>query len=146
MGFMDLSWSCCAEIGVPIDLRRVSQGISGVAQRKLSKSSCMMSNGALLRSQCTGTGGNFKLIWATPIYFTFLRLHHCPSRLVRDFLGTLFSSVKQIKAPYLFDWEQGIALHAMYWNRASSLSEGEVSWFFSTWGGNLGYIIELGQG
>ena len=39
-------------------------------------------------------------------------------------LGTLFSSVKQIKAPYLFDWEKGIALHAMQGNRASSLSEG----------------------
>ena len=28
---MELSSSSCAEIGVPIDLRRVSQGISGVA-------------------------------------------------------------------------------------------------------------------
>ena len=36
------------EIGVPIDLRRVSQGISGVAQRKPSQLSCMMWNGALL--------------------------------------------------------------------------------------------------
>ena len=34
------------------------------------------------------------------------------------------------QSPYLFDWEQGIALHAMQWNWASSLSEGEVSWFF----------------
>ena len=41
-------------------------------------------------------------------------------------LGTVCSSVKQIKDPYLFDWEQGIALHAMQGNRASSLSEGEV--------------------
>ena len=31
---MELSSSCCAEIGVPIDLRRLSQGISGVTQRK----------------------------------------------------------------------------------------------------------------
>ena len=29
---------------------------------------------------------------------------------MRDFWGTLCTSVKQIKAPYLFDWEQGIAL------------------------------------
>ena len=29
---MELSSSSCAKIGVPIDLRRVSQGISGVAQ------------------------------------------------------------------------------------------------------------------
>ena len=33
MGCMDLSSSSCAEIGVLIDLRRVSQGISGVVQR-----------------------------------------------------------------------------------------------------------------
>ena len=32
---------------------------------------------------------------------------------MRDIWGTLCSSIKQIKAPYLFDWEQGIALHAM---------------------------------
>ena len=32
---------------------------------------------------------------------------------MRDFWGTLCTSVKQIKAPYLFDFEQGITLHAM---------------------------------
>ena len=32
-------------------------------------------------------------------------------------MGTLCSSIKQIKAPYLFDWEQGIALHAIQGNR-----------------------------
>ena len=47
-------------------------------------------------------------------------------------LGSVCRSVKQIKAPYLFHWEQGIALHAMQGNRALSLSEGEVSWFFSS--------------
>ena len=31
MGFTELSSSCCTETGVPLDLRRVSQGISGVA-------------------------------------------------------------------------------------------------------------------
>ena len=30
---------------------------------------------------------------------------------MRDSWGTLSSSVKQIKAPSLFDWEEGIALH-----------------------------------
>ena len=34
------------------------------------------------------------------------------------FLGSLRSSVKQIKAPYLFDWEQSIALLAMQGSRA----------------------------
>ena len=61
-------------------------------------------------------------------------------------MWTPCSSVKQNKAPYLCDWEQGIALHAMQGNQASSLSEGEVSWFFSSCSGNLGYILELQQG
>ena len=55
-------------------------------------------------------------------------------------------SVKPIKAPSLFDWEQGIPLHAMQRNRASSQSEREVSWFFSSYGGNLGYVLALGRG
>ena len=48
MGCMELSSSSCAEIVVPIDLRWVSQGISGVAQRKPNELSSMMGNGALL--------------------------------------------------------------------------------------------------
>ena len=43
----------------------------------------------------------------------------------------------------MFDWEYGIALHAMPWNRASSPGEGDVSWDFSICGRNLGYILEL---
>ena len=34
----------------------------------------------------------------------------------------------------------------MQWNRTSSLSEQEFSWFFSSCGGNLGYVLELGRG
>ena len=48
MGCMELSSRSCAEIGVPIDLRRVSQGISGVAQRKPSQLSSMTGHGALI--------------------------------------------------------------------------------------------------
>ena len=62
------------------------------------------------------------------------------------FLGTLWCSVKQLEAPYLFDWEHGIALHAMHWNRASSPDEGDVSWDFLSCGWNLGYILELQRG
>ena len=58
----------------------------------------------------------------------------------------LCSSIKQIKAPYLFDWEQGIALHAMQGNWASSLCKGKVSLFFSSCGGHLWCILELRQG
>ena len=106
----------------------------------------MMGNRELLWSQCRGIGLNLEFIWATPSYITFLRRHQCSSRLVRDFRGNLCSSVKQIKVPYMFDWEQSIALQAMQGNPASYLSEGEVSWFSSNCGGNLGYILELWQG
>ena len=41
-------------------------------------------------------------------------------------VGDSLSSVKQIEAPYVFDWENAIALHAMQLNRASSRGEGEV--------------------
>ena len=53
------------------------------------------------------------------------------------FLEILWSSIKQIKASYEFDGEHGIALHAMQGNRASSLSEGEVSWFSRVAAGNV---------
>ena len=43
----------------------------------------------------------------------------------------------------MFDWEYGIALHAMQVNRVSFPSEGDVSYDFSSCGKNLGYIHEL---
>ena len=60
------------------------------------------------------------------------------SRLVSHFWGTLCSSVKQIKAPYLFDWEQGIALYSMQWNWASSLSGGKFHDFYRVASGICG--------
>ena len=146
MGWIELSLSSCADIGVPRVIRRVSQGISLVAKRNSSHLSCLMWNRQLLWSQCRETGLNLELIWATPRYFIFLQWHQCSSRLLREFLGTLCSSIKQIKALYLFDWEQGIGLHAMQGNQASSLNERQVSWFFSSCGGNLGYVLELWRG
>ena len=61
-------------------------------------------------------------------------------------LGTLWSSIKQIEAPYGFDWENAIALDTMQGNRASSRRAGKVSWVFSSSGSNLGYILELQRG
>ena len=46
----------------------------------------------------------------------------------------------------MFDWEYGIALHAVQGNRASFPSEGDVSYDFSSCGKNLGYIRELQRG
>ena len=46
----------------------------------------------------------------------------------------------------MFDGEYRIALHAMQGIQASSCGEGEVSWFFSSCGWNLGYSLKLGWG
>ena len=63
-----------------------------------------------------------------------------------SFVGALWCSIKQIKAPYVFDWENAIALDTMQGNRSSSRSKGKVSWVFSSCGRNLGYILEVQQG
>ena len=46
----------------------------------------------------------------------------------------------------MFDWEYGIALHAMQGNRVSYPSDGDVSNDFSSFGRNLWYICELQLG
>ena len=54
--------------------------------------------------------------------------------------------MKQIKAPYVFDWEHGVALQAIQGNRASSFGVGEVSYIFSSCDWKPGYILELRRG
>ena len=78
--------------------------------------------------------------------FCIREVHQCSSRFVTVFLGTLWCSIKKIEAPCVFDWEYGIALHAMQGNRASFHNEGYVSYNFSSFGMNLGYIRELQRG
>ena len=78
--------------------------------------------------------------------FCIPEVHQCSSHFVTVFLGTLWCSIKKIEAPYVFDWEYGIALHAMQGNRASFLSAGDVSYDFSSCGTNLGYIREIQRG
>ena len=78
--------------------------------------------------------------------FCIRDVHQCSSRFVTVFLGTLWCSIKKIEALYVFDWENGIALHAMQGNRASFPSEGDVSYDFSSCGRYLGYIRELQRG
>ena len=70
---------------------------------------------------------HLELMWSTPIYFAFLKWHQCSSHLGTMFLGIVWCSVKEIEVPYAFDWEPGIALHAMHGNLASSCGKGEVS-------------------
>ena len=45
--------------------------------------------------------------------FCIPEVHQCSSRFVTVFLGTLWCSIKKIEAPYVFDFEYGIALHAI---------------------------------
>ena len=46
----------------------------------------------------------------------------------------------------MFDWESGIALHAMQGNRASTRGEGAVIWVFTSCGRTIGYILQLRWG
>ena len=64
---------------------------------------CMMWNVGWLWSECRGIGLHLELIWGTLRYFPFLRLHQGLSRILKVFLVTLWSSIKEIKAPYVFD-------------------------------------------
>ena len=70
---------------------------------------------------------HLELIWGTPIYFAFLRWRQCSSLVLTGFLRILFSSIREIEVPYVFDWEHGTSHHAVQGNRASACGEGEVS-------------------
>ena len=45
------------------------------------------------------------------------------------FLGTLWSSIKQIEAPYVLDWENTIALDTMQGNRPHLAGRGKSNGF-----------------
>ena len=77
--------------------------------------------------------------------FCIPEVHQCSSRFVTVYLASLWCSIKKIEAPYMFDWEYGIALPAMQENRASFPSAG-MPHFFSSCRRNLGYIRELQRG
>ena len=70
--------------------------------------------------------------------FCIPEVHQCSSHFVTVFQGTLWCSMKKTEAPYVLDWEYGIALHAMQGNRSSFPSEWDVSYDFSSCGRNWG--------
>ena len=105
-----------------------------------------MWNARWLWIQWRGNVLHLELNWGTPIYFAFLSWPQCSSLVVTVFLGILFSSIREIDVPYVFEWEHGTPQHKMQGNRASSCGEGEVSWVFSSCGRHLVYILELGRG
>ena len=88
---------------------------------------------------------HLELIWCTPIYFALLRGHRYSSLLVTVILGILWSSIKEIEVPYMFDREHGIHLHAMQGCRATSCGEGEVSKFSRVAAGTWGIFSSYGR-
>ena len=68
----------------------------------------------------------FCILGVTSVFFS-----SCDSVVVAP-----WSSIKQIKAAYVFDWENAIALDTIQGNRASSRSERKVSLVFSSCGRN----------
>ena len=42
-------------------------------------------------------------------------------------MGIVFSSIREIEVPYVFEWEHGTPQDEMEVNQASSCGEGEVS-------------------
>ena len=90
-----------------------------------------------------GKGASCRVDLGYTELFCIPEVHQCSSRFVTVFLDTLWCSIKKIEAPYMFDWEYGIALHAVQGNRASFPSEGYVSYDLSSCGRNLQYIREL---
>ena len=73
LGYTKLSSSCCADLGVPLDLGQCSLGTSGVAYMKSSHLSCLMRNARWLWSKCRGIGLHLDLIWGT--WSSFVLLH-----------------------------------------------------------------------
>ena len=72
MGCMELSSSFCAEIGVPID----ETGVSGNLWSCPKEAKPMVlydGEWGIALKPMQGIGRHFKLVWATPNYFTFLR-------------------------------------------------------------------------
>ena len=108
----------------PFHLRQHTQGFSHIpiAERSLSFGAC----GKLVfhLSWIQGISCHLELIWDTRSSFMLLQWPQGPSRLVTVFLATLWSSIKDVKAPLVLDEEQGIALHAMWGNQVSSRGEG----------------------
>ena len=115
MGCMELSSSCCIEIDIHINLRRVSQGISVVSSRKSSP--CTV---------CCGTRDSYGANegeWASSRvdlgYTELFSIPEVTSVFISSCDGVLQDSLvfhQEIETPYEFDWEYGIALHAMLGN------------------------------
>ena len=115
MWCMELSSCGCAEMNIQIDLRRVSQRISSFLKEVKPLVLYSVEHGIAMEpmkrkwaSSCVDLG--FTELFCIP------EVHQCSSRFETVFLGTLWCYIKKIEDPYFFDWENGIALHAMQGN------------------------------
>ena len=90
-----------------------------------------------LLSRSQGISSHLEFIWCSQSYFVLLWLCQGPSRRVTVFLGTVWSAINEVRAPFMFDMEHGIALHEMEGNRSSFWCEAEISWFYWSCGRNL---------
>ena len=124
-----LYWNWCSyrlEMGVSGNLWIVVRDVKPLVVYDVECEMAMDS----MKGKCTsswvdlGYTNLFCILEVTLVYFSFGTL----------FLGILFSSIREIEAAYVLDWENAIALHAMRGNRASSRCDGEVSWVFSSSG------------
>ena len=105
--------------------------------------------------QCKGNWPHLKLILGTPSNFAFLGWHQCSSRLVTVLLGTLWSSIKQIEAPYVLIgktqllWTQCrvIGPHLAEMEKSNGFSRVAArTWgIFSSYGGEVHSKLEFVQ-
>ena len=84
-------------------------------------------------------------LWYTELFsipeVTSVFLSSCDSGL-----GTLWCNIKHNEAPYVFDWEHGIALHPVQGIRALTHAEGDDSWDFSSSSRNPGVYSRVTAG
>ena len=60
-------------------------------------------------------------------------------------VGSLWSSIKQIEAPFVFDWENAIALDTMQGDRASSRTRGKSHGISRVAAGTCGIFSNYGR-
>ena len=126
MWCMELSSSCCAEMNIHILEAGVSENLCSFLKEVEPLVLYSVENGIAMEPM-KGKWASLQVDLGYTELFGIPEVHQCSSCFVTVLLGTLWCSIKKIEAPYVFDWENGIALHAMQGNRASFPSEGNIS-------------------
>ena len=130
-------WSSILETGVSVNPWSFLKGVKPLVLYDVDR--------RMVMETIQGNWPLLNLIWGTPSYFAFLRWHQCSSYLVTCSWG--LSGVQSSKSRFLTCLiGNSVDLHAVQWNRASSCGEQEVSWVFSSFGRDLGYIPDLRRG